>query len=582
MQSSNLVPDRIGEYQLETRLGEDRALEVWKARHAQLGTLAAVKFLNSQSAGNPELEERLFQEAERLMALNHPQIIAITDVLRNNQRVFVVTRYIDGTTLQDILGRGLLPLDEVVRISRDVLSALSFAHVKGVAHKDLTPWNIMVDHRGQAYVGGFGLSLAIPSGRFARAGAAAGGSDYMSPEQILRPNQVDFRSDIYSFGCILYEMLTGRTPFAGASEYEVMNAHVQRVPEPPSRTDGSIPRALQQIAFRALAKRPEDRFSSCLEMLDLLNRLDDDSKIPGWGVQASPRVSIPPAPVPPLMRKPRLSPWLLAAVVVVLAAAAVLISRSVRSKAPISSTDGTNGASQSAQDASIPPAAATSGNFAPIPPPPPVYSETSAAAPRPERVASVQPSTTPAPAATPSSPPPAAAAPATAPPPVAAPPAAATPAPSASSPPVTPVPASFSGMAFRARLASAASTGTSEEGDPFTAVVLAPAQFRNWILAGTVMASKKKNLIRRHAELAFSFQTLQNPKTGQKIPVTSSVTSYSNAKGEVGTDDDGNMVTERKNEPKSGGIVSSIEVKANSVSLKKGGTLELSVSTRAE
>lgn len=135
------------------------------------------------------------------------------------------------------------------------------------------------------------------------------------------------------------------------------------------------------------------------------------------------------------------------------------------------------------------------------------------------------------------------------------------------------------------RLTSSANTETSETGDPLAARVIEPAQFRNWTLTGTIVASKKKNLLRRHAELVFSFQTLENPRTGEKIPVTSSVTSYANAKGESDIDDDGNEVAERKNEPPksaAGPMVSTIAAKANSVSLKKGGVLGLSVSTRAE
>jgi serine/threonine protein kinase len=264
----------VGPYLLERRLGVGGMAEVWLARHLNLETQAAVKFLNATYAGHPEVEARFLDEGKlqaKLTQLNAhgANILPVFDYMSVEGRSYLVMRYINGFGLDARIGNpGVpLPIPEALTIARDVLGAMGFAHSQGVIHRDIKPSNVLLEGGKRAYLMDFGIALARDAAsRHTRVGTVLGTMHYMSPEQIEAPRDVTPASDIYSFGCMLYETLTGQTPFDPqnkVSDLELMRMHVHDAPLPPSHLNPAIPRELEEVVLRCLAKRAIDRFPDC-------------------------------------------------------------------------------------------------------------------------------------------------------------------------------------------------------------------------------------------------------------------------------------------------------------------------------
>jgi|HubBroStandDraft_1064217.scaffolds.fasta_scaffold29990_2 serine/threonine protein kinase len=296
---------KIGPYLLLAKLGEGGMAEVWRGQHTELGSQAAIKFLNQRYAGDADVEERFLNEGKRQAHLVHPNIVSVFDYIQQNGRSFLVMRYIDGPGLDKVLdgqaGRPL-SLEDTVNISRDVLSALAYAHKQGVVHRDVKPSNILIGTNGQAFLMDFGIALAAKEPRATRTGTFMGTPEYMSPEQFSRPKDLDHRSDIYSFGCVLYEMLTGRPPFdrrsdkEGTTDFQILDQHLRQLPSPPRVMDRVISPKLEYITLRCLAKQPNDRFENCEQILGLLNSPDAEAQfLPGWTDPSFPDAQQPPA-----------------------------------------------------------------------------------------------------------------------------------------------------------------------------------------------------------------------------------------------------------------------------------------------
>jgi eukaryotic-like serine/threonine-protein kinase len=282
---------KIGAYLLLSKLGEGGMAEVWKARHEKLGTWAAVKFLNQRFAGDADVEERFLNEGKSQALLTHPNIVSVLDYIWQDDHSYLIMRYIDGSGLDLVLERRQskpLSVDGATRISRDVLSALAYAHANGLVHRDVKPSNILTAEGGHAFLMDFGIALAVKQRRVTRTGTVMGTPEYMSPEQISRPRDLDHRSDIYSFGCVLYEMLTGKPPFhldgdhSGGTEFQILDQHLREQPKAPRALDAPVPPKLEYITLRCLAKKPVDRFANCEEILGVLNSADDAQVPVGW------------------------------------------------------------------------------------------------------------------------------------------------------------------------------------------------------------------------------------------------------------------------------------------------------------
>ncbi len=283
---------RLGErYELGGLLGRGGMADVRVGRDLRLGRTVAVKQLRGDLAADDTFQARFRREAQSSAALNHPSIVAVYDtgesIDKHGSHVpYIVMEYVEGQTLRDILrgaenGRKILP-ERALSITADVLSALDYSHRSGIIHRDIKPANVMLTPSGQVKVMDFGIARAIAdtSSAMTQTAAVIGTAQYLSPEQ-ARGETVDARSDIYSTGCLLYELLTGRPPFIGDSPVSVAYQHVREEARPPSQLNPDVSAAIDNIVAKSLAKRVEDRYQSAGDM-----RKDIERVLAGHAVEA--------------------------------------------------------------------------------------------------------------------------------------------------------------------------------------------------------------------------------------------------------------------------------------------------------
>lgn len=262
--------DRVLSYIVERELGEGGMGTVYLARHTVLDQQVAIKALSPVLAGDESLRVRFIQEANIQAKLRHPGIVQVLTAEMEGEQPSLIMEYIEGKSLSEVIDvRGALPVDDAIRIMRQVLSAVAYAHKQGVIHRDLKPSNVMVMAHGEAKVTDFGIAKVLGSSKLTRTGTTMGSAHYMSPEQILNPDRVDARSDIYSLGCVFYELLTGRPPFgdkdiAGTgNDFQIKTAHVNEAAPAMDTLKNGIPDWLALSVMRMLNKDPEQRASSC-------------------------------------------------------------------------------------------------------------------------------------------------------------------------------------------------------------------------------------------------------------------------------------------------------------------------------
>ena len=268
---------QVGQFVLERPLGDGGMAEVWLARNVHLGSYAAVKCLKDHFASRQDVVERFVNEGRRQGALDHPNIVKVFGFDYAEGRSFLIMQFIDGEALDLMLHRtGPMPIAQVLPVATGILNALEFAHSHQIVHRDVKPSNILIDRQGAAYLGDFGIVLAVNEKRLTQTGTVMGTPHYMSPEQIARPKDVDHRADIYSFGCVLFEMLTGAAPFdhitsnTGDTDFAVKMAHIQAPVPSPRQRNPSIPPAVEQVVLRCLAKDPNQRYATCGQLRDAL------------------------------------------------------------------------------------------------------------------------------------------------------------------------------------------------------------------------------------------------------------------------------------------------------------------------
>ncbi|TDC80409.1 Stk1 family PASTA domain-containing Ser/Thr kinase [Streptomyces hainanensis] len=280
------APPRFADrYELRQVLGRGGMAEVYLAHDSRLGRTVAVKTLLGDLARDPVFQARFRREAQSAGSLNHPAITAIYDTgedqVNGVPMPYIVMEYVEGSTLRDLLhtGRGLLP-ERVMEICVGVLQALDYSHGAGIVHRDIKPANVMLTPAGQVKVMDFGIARASGDSGMTMTQTAAviGTAHYMSPEQ-ARGEKVDARSDLYSTGCMLYELLTGRPPFVGDSPVAVAYQHVSEEPTPPSVLAEGISPGVDAVVLRSLAKDREWRYQSAAEM-----RADLEAVLEGRGM----------------------------------------------------------------------------------------------------------------------------------------------------------------------------------------------------------------------------------------------------------------------------------------------------------
>ncbi|AYJ47552.1 Stk1 family PASTA domain-containing Ser/Thr kinase [Rhodococcus sp. P1Y] len=259
-------------YELGEILGFGGMSEVHLARDNRLDRDVAIKVLRADLARDPTFYLRFRREAQNAAALNHPAIVAVYDTGEAETEAgplpFIVMEYVEGSTLRDIVrGEGPMAPRRAMEVIADVCAALDFSHRNGIVHRDVKPANVMINNAGAVKVMDFGIARAIAdsSSPMTQTAAVIGTAQYLSPEQ-ARGEQVDARSDVYSLGCVLFEILTGEPPFKGDSPVAVAYQHVREDPELPSRVNGDVPRELDSIILKAMAKNPANRYQSAAEM----------------------------------------------------------------------------------------------------------------------------------------------------------------------------------------------------------------------------------------------------------------------------------------------------------------------------
>src|SRR5688572_8143976 len=271
-----MIGRSLRQYVITAQLGQGGMGQVWKARDTSLEREVALKVLPPQYIDDPERKDRFVREAKSASALNHPNIVTIYEINSDQGIDFIAMEYVAGETLSKVIHRGALTVDAAIRLAVQVAEGVGRAHRAGIVHRDLKPGNIMVTDEGLVKVLDFGLAkwwaparapLASDVTRLAstQIGTTVGTVGYMSPEQAIG-DAVDARSDVFSFGVVLYQMLAGYLPFAAESQVEILRKlHLE---EPPSLASvrPEVPAVVEAIVTRALAKKPSDRYGSCMEV----------------------------------------------------------------------------------------------------------------------------------------------------------------------------------------------------------------------------------------------------------------------------------------------------------------------------
>jgi serine/threonine-protein kinase len=292
MTSASLEGQTLGKYRVLEPLGRGGMARVYRAYHPQLDRYVAIKVLRSDLVGEGEFLARFRREARAVAALRHPNIVQVFDSDVQDDVYYMVLELLEGDTLKTRLNdyrvRGeRIPLGEMVRVLLDVLDGLAYAHSEGMIHRDIKPANILLTKRGQAVVADFGIARIVGGTRHTMSGALMGTLDYMAPEQGMKGHS-DVRSDIYSLGIVVYEMLAQRTPFEADTPLAVLMKHVNDPLPLPRKIDPTIPESFERIVLKSLAKDPDDRYQSAEEMAQSLRQAAEEA-----GVELPARISLP-------------------------------------------------------------------------------------------------------------------------------------------------------------------------------------------------------------------------------------------------------------------------------------------------
>ena len=281
---------RVGEYEILSLIGAGGMGRVYRVRNIISNREEAMKILLPDFARDPELTARFMSEIRTLAGLEHPNIAQLRTAIQVDNQFVMVMEYVEGTTLDKLAPQLQASQDMLLDYALQTLAALSYAHGRGVTHRDIKPANIMITSHGVVKLMDFGIAKSATDLNLTRPGTTMGSIYYMSPEQV-RGGTIDARSDIYSFGVTLYEILTGRKPFQADTSYSVLNAQVNETPLAPAQVNPGVPQPLSDIVMRAMAKDPGQRFQTAEEFRSALKALREAEPV-------QPRLQAAPIPVP--------------------------------------------------------------------------------------------------------------------------------------------------------------------------------------------------------------------------------------------------------------------------------------------
>jgi serine/threonine protein kinase len=290
------IGERIGDYEIVEVLGAGGMGQVYKVRNVLSERIEAMKVLLPNLEGDPDLAERFLREIKVQAALDHPNIAKLHTALRASNQLLMVMEFVEGTSVEKLLEHGALPVRDAAGFAGQVLDALAYAHSRGVVHRDIKPANIMRTPAGVVKLMDFGIARMKADRKLTQTGRTVGSLYYMSPEQI-KGAEPDPRSDLYSLGVALYEMVTGRRPFQGDSDYSIMAAHLQQTPPAPVEIVPGVPGDLSDIIVLAMDKDPASRFQSAEAFRAALRAAVPDSAAP---VDVATHTMLTPEAPPPL------------------------------------------------------------------------------------------------------------------------------------------------------------------------------------------------------------------------------------------------------------------------------------------
>ncbi len=260
------IGSEIGGYRILEQLGEGGTSVVYLAEHVRLGRPAALKLL-TPAVGEANFADRFLRESRLAASIDHPAIVPVYDAGEAGGLLYIAMACVDGSDLKTLLEEeGRLPLRRALRVVGQIAAALDAAHARGLVHRDVKPANILVAPDDRAYLTDFGVVKELTSGGTTRTGSFVGTIEYSAPEQI-EGREVDARADVYALACVLYECLTGESPFHRPSEIAVLNAHLHAPPPKLSRIAPELPASLEPVLGKALSKSPLDRYGSCGELV---------------------------------------------------------------------------------------------------------------------------------------------------------------------------------------------------------------------------------------------------------------------------------------------------------------------------
>ena len=295
----DLVGKTVGQYQIKAEVGRGGMATVYRGYQASLNRAVAVKVLAVELARDPDFRQRFQREAHAVAQLAHPHILAVYDFGEDPATgvVYLVTQFVEGGTLAGRMG-GPMPPTEAARIAAQIARALAFAHAAGVIHRDVKPGNVLMTSDGHPLLSDFGIAKIMAETRMTRTGTSLGTPAYMSPEQ-AQGMPADHRSDIYALGVMLYEMLAGVLPFQADTPVALLHQHVATLPPPLREHVPGIPKSLEKIVMRALAKNPDDRFATAGEFADALDAAREATgQRKRFGIRLGRKETLTPIPTP--------------------------------------------------------------------------------------------------------------------------------------------------------------------------------------------------------------------------------------------------------------------------------------------
>ena len=313
------IGSTVGDYQIVGVLGAGGMGKVYKVRNLISDRIEAMKVLLPDLVTEPELADRFLREIKTQASLEHPSIASLHTAVRVDNQLLMLMEFVEGQTLEQRLQGGPLPVEQAVDYISQVLSALDYAHRQGVIHRDIKPANMMLTPAGTVKLMDFGIAKASTDQRLTMTGTTMGSLYYMSPEQIKGAAHIDARADLYSVGVSLYELVTGKRPFDGDSQFAIMSAHLEKMPVPPVEVDPRLPQALNDAILMAVAKDPAMRFQTAGAFRMALSSIlpsKQAAPAPAPVLQTGPRPASPviTQPVAPAQPMPALQPMMPAAI----------------------------------------------------------------------------------------------------------------------------------------------------------------------------------------------------------------------------------------------------------------------------